>query len=69
MTRFYTSSLTNNNTGKQGRSPHKINIRMVTALREIGRGYEPFQNFSRIVNLHGMTHTSYDAINDKLHDV
>ena len=37
-------------------------------VREIGRGYEPLQNFSRVANLHGMTHTCYDAVNDRLKD-
>ena len=63
-----TSSLTKNTTGKQGRSPYDVNVRMVAAFREIGRGYEPLQNFSRVANLHGMTRTCYDAINDKLGD-
>ena len=39
---------------------------MVAAFREIGRGFGPLENFCRVANIKGLSHTSFDEINNKL---
>ena len=51
---------------KQGRNSFETNIRMVAAFREIGRGFGPLENFCRVANIKGLSHTSFDEINNKL---
>ena len=39
---------------------------MVAAFREIGKGYEPLRNFSRLSNMHCVSSKTYRDINSKL---
>jgi len=52
----YTSGTVDRNTNMtkastKGRKTFDINLRMIVAFREIGRGHEPLISFSRIANL------------------
>lgn len=45
---------------------YEINLRMVTFIREIGKGHSALQTFSRTVNSTGITNTAYDGLLNKL---
>ena len=54
--------------GTPGRQHHAVNLRMITAFREIGKGHEALNTFSACMNMPPpMSHSNYDAINDILH--
>ncbi len=54
--------------GTPGRQHHTVNLRMITAFREIGKGHEALNTFSACMNVPPpMSHSNYDAINDILH--
>ena len=55
---------TGNNAKK--RNSFEIKTCMVSAFKEIGKGFHPLQNFSRVSNLKGMSKPSYNDINKKL---
>ena len=52
---------------KRGRNYYEVNVRAVTAFREIGRGHQAILNFSRCMNMEGLSKPAYDNINDELH--
>eukprot|EP00112_Aurelia_sp_Birch-Aquarium-sp1_P002653 Seg1297.4 transcript_id=Seg1297.4/GoldUCD/mRNA.D3Y31 product="hypothetical protein" protein_id=Seg1297.4/GoldUCD/D3Y31 len=45
-----------------GRSFFESNVRLVTAFREIGKGHQGIDNFSRIMNMHGLSWPGYENI-------
>ena len=45
-----------------GRSYFESNVRLVTAFREIGKGHQGIDNFSRIMNMHGLSWPGYENI-------
>ena len=44
------------------RSYFESNVRLVTAFREIGKGHQGIDNFSRIMNMHGLSWPGYENI-------
>ena len=49
------------------RNTYEINLRKVTAIREIGKRHEAILNFCRCMNMHLMSEPSYHNLNDELH--
>ena len=49
----------------RGRKYHEVNVRMAIAFREIGKGH---QNFSRIMNMHCMSNSSYLNLYEDLYN-
>ena len=52
----------------RGRKFFEVNIRMVTAFREIGKGHCAMQNFSRCMNMHGIAENAYSNANQELYN-
>ena len=51
-----------NSKASGGRSYFESNIRLVVAFREIGKGHEGIENFSRVMNMHGLSLPGYANI-------
>lgn len=57
------------NREKKGPKPFEVNTRMVLAFREIGRGYNALNTFTRCMNMNRpMTQKNYDNITKSLHE-
>ena len=54
--------------GRTTRSPFEVNVRAVTAFREIGKGHSGIENFCRCMNMNGISQTAYRKLNLKLAD-
>jgi hypothetical protein len=52
---------------KQGRHKLEVNVRAVTAFREVGKGHESMVNVSRCLNMFSIRDTTYSALNDSLY--
>ena len=52
----------------QGRNFYEVNVRMVMAFREIGKGHHGLENFARCANIHGISSCGYQTINERLYD-
>lgn len=63
---MFTSQLCNKSKKIPGRQPFKINIRTVTAFREIGKGYKGIQNVARCMNMFSISNTSFRSLNEQL---
>ena len=64
---FYTSKPAKDpNEYPNGSRPFSVNYQMVTAFREIGKGYEPLKNFSRLSNMHCVASKTFHDINSRL---
>ena len=50
------------------RRPYEVNMRLVTFIREIGKGQNALKQFSTILNTTGMDNVCYNGLVDKLHD-
>lgn len=50
----------------KGRTSFEINVRMISAFREIGKGFEPLKNFARVANLKGLSLPCFTNIKTKL---
>ena len=50
----------------QGRSHFESNVRLVVAFREIGKGHEAVDNFSRIMNMHGLSLPAFANIKEDM---
>ena len=51
-----------------GRKFQTVNLRMVMAFREIGKGHQALQTFASCMNMpRPMSHSNYDSINEVLH--
>ena len=58
------------NQSVSGLKPFEVNLRVVMAFREIGRGREAMCTFTAIMNMPPpLTNHNYDRINSKLHKV
>ena len=64
---IFTSSECEKTESKQGRRKFEINVRTVTAFREVGKGHKSTTNVSRCLNMFSMGDTTYSALNDSLH--
>ena len=51
----------------QGRNFYEVNVRMVMAFREIGKGHLGLDNFARCANIHGISSCGYQNINERLY--
>lgn len=49
-----------------GRRFHEINLRAGIAFREIGKGHQGLENFSRIMNMHGMASNAFANIQEEM---
>ena len=49
-----------------GRNFHEINIRAGIAFREIGKGHQSLENFSRIMNMHGIASNAFANIQEEM---
>ena len=63
----FTSSECEKTESKQGRSKFEINVRAVTAFREVGKGHESMTNVSRCLIMFAIGDTTYSALNDSLY--
>ena len=64
----FTSSAAEKSKESPGRAPFDINLRMVYAFREIGRGHKAITKLTTFVNMPPpMSKTSYNKINSQLH--
>ena len=52
--------------GRTTRSPFEVNLRAMTAFREIGKGHSGIENFCRCMNMNGISQTAYRKLNLKL---
>ncbi len=52
----------------RGRNFYEVNVRMVTAFREIGKGHNSIENFARCMNMHGISKSSYLNLYEDLYD-
>ena len=52
--------------GRSTRSPFEVNIRVVAAFREIGRGHSGIEHFSRCMNMYGISQTACRKLTLKL---
>ena len=50
-----------------GRMHFDVNVRAAVAFREIGKGHQGLENFTRIMNMHGISFKGYEKINHKVH--
>ena len=49
-----------------GCKPSEINVRLVMAFREIGKGHESIKTFARCMNMHSISNTAFRNISNKL---
>ena len=49
-----------------GCKPSEINVRLVMAFQEIGKGYESIKTFARFMNMHSISNTAFRNNNNKL---
>ena len=63
----FTSSECEKTESKQGRRKFEINVRAVTAFREVGKGHESMTNVSRCLHMFSIVDTTYRALNDSLY--
>ena len=52
----------------RGRNFYEVNVRMVTAFREIGKGHNGIENFARCMNIHGISKSAYLNLYEDLYD-
>ena len=52
--------------GRATRSPFEVNLRVVAAFREIGKGHSGIENFCRCMNMNGISQTGYRKLKLKL---
>ena len=45
-----------------GRKYYEVNVRAAVAFREIGKGHQGLENFSRLMNMHGISFKGYEKI-------
>ena len=64
---FFTSNECKRSEVTQGRNLFECNVRAVTGFREIGKGHEGFANFTRCMNMHTLSESSYRNISKELH--
>ena len=64
-TACYSSETIKSNQSK-GRSFHEVNLRAGIAFREIGKGHQGMQNFSRVMNMHSIASNAFDNIQEKI---
>lgn len=50
----------------RGRDYYEENIRASVAFREIGKGRQGMENFSRIMNMNGLSSTAYSKIKEDM---
>eukprot|EP00112_Aurelia_sp_Birch-Aquarium-sp1_P003132 Seg1349.9 transcript_id=Seg1349.9/GoldUCD/mRNA.D3Y31 product="hypothetical protein" protein_id=Seg1349.9/GoldUCD/D3Y31 len=62
---YYTSETVEFKKGR-GRSFHEINLRAGVAFREIGKGHQGLENFSRIMNMHGIASNAFSNIQEEM---
>ena len=66
---FFTSKIVESyplRTDGRGKKPFVTNVQVVTAFREIGKGFEPLTNFCRISNIRCPNKKAFTDINSKL---
>ena len=63
---FYRSKQCTRSIKKQGRNMFEINVRAIAAFREIGRGLEAINSFSRCINMNSISDPRYRNINEQL---
>jgi len=64
---LYTSDEVNLQKGP-GRKYHEVNVRAAVAFREIGKGHQGLENFSRLMNMHGISSKGYEKISHEVHE-
>ena len=52
--------------GSRGRQFSEVNVRAVVAFREVGRGHEEMNTFTRLMNMSGLAWTAFKNINNEL---
>ena len=67
---LYTSSITTKpatgNSGGRGRNYFEANIRASIAFREIGKGHQGMENFTRIMNMKGLSCNAYNKMKEDI---
>ena len=63
---MFTSNEVTQPTKKQGRKMFEVNVRSIIAFREIGRGHEQILNYARLMNMQGISNSSFTNINNAL---
>ena len=53
--------------GENLKGPFEVNLRIVTFVRELGKGHTALDTFSRMMNTVTMSHSAYDKLFAKLH--
>ena len=52
----------------RGRNFFEVNVRTVIAFREIGKGHQAIQSFSRCMNMKGISENAYGNLNQELYN-
>ena len=52
----------------RGRNFFEVNVRTVIAFREIGKGHQAIQSFSRCMNMKGVSENAYGNLNQELYN-
>ena len=63
---YYTSNKVDVKEGP-GRKSFEVNLRAAVAFREIGKGHQGLENFSRVMNMHGISSKGYEKISHEVH--
>ena len=53
--------------GENLKGSFEVNLRIVTFVRELGKGHTALDTFSRMMNTETMSHSAYDELFAKLH--
>ena len=64
---LYTSGEVNLQKGP-GRKYYEVNVRAAVAFREIGKGHQGLENFSRLMNMRGILSKGYEKISHEVHE-